>query len=120
MIVRSLDENHDWTFGKGRNNYLKDRAAIVQNINTRLLSFLGDCFFALNEGLDWFNLLGGKSSAAIRVAVATKILDTEGVTGLVEISFSIDENRSISISYEAETIYGSTQQQSITQGFLDA
>jgi len=41
MIIRSLDINKDWTFGIGKNNYLTSHKAIVQNIETRLLSFFG-------------------------------------------------------------------------------
>lgn len=44
MSIRNLDENHDWTFGAGRSNYLNYNAEIGLNIKTRLLSFLGDCF----------------------------------------------------------------------------
>lgn len=52
MIVRALDINGDWTFGQGKGNYLTNQAAIAQNVQTRLLSFLGDCFFDPTAGIN--------------------------------------------------------------------
>lgn len=119
MRVRSIDVNNDWTFGKGRSNYKTDLNAVSQNIKTRLQSFLGDCFAALDEGIDWFNLLGAKNQAALQIALSTKILNTEGVTGLVELSINLDDNRQISIQYTVDTIYGTTPQQNLSEGFLN-
>ena len=106
MIVRSLDVNGDWQFGKGRNNYLSANKAIVQNISTRLNSFLGDCFFALDAGIDWFNLLGSKNQVALELAVRAIVLNTAGVTRLVDVSVELNHNtRRITMSYTVETIY---------------
>lgn len=106
MSVRSLDKNGDWTFGKGKNNYLYRNAAIVQNISTRLKSFLGNCFFALDSGIDWFNLLGSKNQLALELQVRTIIMGTAGVTRLVSSDVTLDhETRLISMRYTVETIY---------------
>lgn len=105
-IVRSLDLNGDWNFGKGKNDYLIANAAIVQNIATRLNSFLGDCFFDLAAGLDWFNLLGSKSSKPLELAVRSVILNTQNVVGLVDVSINIEETtRRIDMKYTVNTIY---------------
>lgn len=106
MIVRSLDANGDWRFGKGKNDYLFNNKAIVQNISTRLNSYLGDCFFALDEGLDWFNLLGSKDQRALELAVRSVLLNTAGVTALVDLSISLEEiTRKITMQYTVETVY---------------
>ncbi len=105
MIVRSIDVDGDWNFGKGRSDYLKDNAAIAQSIKTRLRSFLGDCFFNLEAGLDWWNILGGKNLAAATLAVKTTILNTTGVTSLLELSTVIDENRAQTAIYSVSTVY---------------
>jgi hypothetical protein len=106
MIVRSLDVNGDWTFGKGRNDYLVNNKAIVQTIGTRLNSFLGDCFFALDAGIDWFNLLGTKNQVALELAVRSVILNTPGVTKLVALDISLDDTtRLITMKYTVETVY---------------
>jgi len=109
MRVRAIDSDGDWLFGKGRNDYKVDRAAIAQNIKTRLQMFLADCFFALDQGIDWFNLLGSRNIVELRLVVSATILNTEGVTNLVELSFQIDENRNVSGIYEVETVYGNVQ-----------
>lgn len=103
MIVRALDSDGDWTFGKGKNNYLKDLLAVSQMISTRLNSFLGDCFFDTSAGVDWFNLNGGKSKVAINLAVKTVILNTPFVTGIVELSILLDDERNLSLIYEVST-----------------
>lgn len=111
MIVRALDEVGDWSFGKGRNNYLSNNKAIVQNISTRLKMFLGDCFFALNQGIDWFNLLGSKNQVALELAVRSVILNTEGVTTLIDVQIELDHTtRRIRMQYTVETIYSIANQ----------
>lgn len=106
MIVRALDINGDWTFGKGRNNYLSGNAAIVQDISLRLKSFLGDCFFAIDEGIDWFNLLGSKNQVALELAVRSVILGTEGVVKLIDAQVTLEEeSRRINMRFIVSTVY---------------
>jgi hypothetical protein len=105
MIMRKLDENGDFTFGAGKNNFLTGVLAIEQSIETRLLSFLGDCFFDVAAGIDWFNLLGSKNQTALNLSVSTIILNTPGVTGILQLSIVLDTNRNLTITYNASTIY---------------
>lgn len=106
MIVRALTPSGAWTFGRGKANYLTGNRAIIQNIKTRLASFLGDCFFATNEGIDWFNLLGSKDQLALQLAVSATILNTEGVTGLVALTVDLNpDTRNFSLSWEVTTIF---------------
>lgn len=106
MIVRSLDVSGDWQFGKGKNDYLKNNKAIVQTISTRLKCFLGNCFFDLSAGLDWFNLLGSKNQLALELAVRATILNTPQVTSIVDVTITLDENtRRINMRYVVETVY---------------
>lgn len=105
MQVRALDTNHDWTYGTGRSNYLQANDAVTQNINTRLSSFLGNCFFDLGAGIDWFNLLGGKDQTALNLAISSVILNTNQVTGLRQISIALNAKRAFSVSYTVTTVY---------------
>ena len=106
MIVRALDADHDWTFGSGLANYYQANSAIVQNINTRLNSFLGNCFFDLNSGIDWFNLLGSKNEASLQLYISTQILKSEGVTGINQLLVDLDHStRGLTVQYEVQTIY---------------
>ncbi len=105
MIVRSIDSDGDWSFGKGRNDYLSANDAIGQNIKTRLQSFLGDCFFAMSAGIDWFNLLGSKNIIGLQLSIQATILNTPGVTRIVDFSLSLETNRRLNLQYTVETIY---------------
>lgn len=115
--VRVLDNDHDWTFGKGANDYLVDGPAVNQNIKTRLLSFLGDCFFDVEAGIDWFNLCGGKNEPALVLAVKTTILNTAYVIGLEELKVLLSrDTRLEDMSYKVTTVFrGAIQQR---EGYL--
>lgn len=115
MIVRGIDSDGNWLFGRGKNDYKKNNAAIAQMITTRLKSFLGDCFFDVTDGIDWFVLLGGKSSQAVSIAVSSVILNTEGVTALLDLSVDLSQTRVITIGCSVETVYGRLQNLLIQQ-----
>lgn len=105
--VRALDSTGDWTFGKGQNDYKTGLAAVRQNIQTRLSSFLGNCFFETTAGIDWFNFLGSKQVIALELAIRTTILNTENVTGLISVNSSLNEiNRNLNIVYVVRAIPG--------------
>lgn len=105
MRVRALDTNHDWLFGKGQNDYLQGNAAIAQNINTRLNSFLGNCFFDLGAGIDWFNLLGAKNQTSLNLSISSIILNTAEVTGLLQLSVGVNAARQMTVNYRVQTVY---------------
>lgn len=106
MIVRAIDANNDWQFGKGKNDYRTDILAVSQNIKTRLQSFLGDCFFKTDEGIDWFNLLGSKDLEALKLAINTTILNTQDVVKLNEVSANLDKNRNLTVIFDVLTTFG--------------
>lgn len=110
MMVRALDSDGDWTYGKGKNDYKRELLAVSQNIQTRLSSFLGDCFFAADAGIDWWNLLGGKDQRALQLAISACILNTQNVTGILQLSVSLDVNRLLTVSYRVQTTYSITIQ----------
>ena len=70
MRVRAIDDDGDWFFGKGQNDYKTQKSGVAQEIRTRLSSFYGDCFFDTEAGIDWFNLLGGRDKLAIQISVS--------------------------------------------------
>lgn len=105
MIVRAIDSDNDWQFGKGKNDYKQNLNAVAQNIKTRLQSFLNDCFFDTTAGIDWFNLLGGKNQIALNLAINATILNTLNVTGLNQISVTLDANRVFRVQYNVQTSY---------------
>lgn len=111
MIVRAIDGDNDWLFGKGRNDYRRNLDAVTQCIKTRLQEFLGDCFFNTTAGIDWFNLLGGKNQTALNLAISSVILNTQYVTGLKQLFvLVVPETRNITIKYEVQTSFSTSFQ----------
>ena len=107
MIIRALDSNHDFTFGTVAQNYLRDQNAIMQNIETRLLSFLNDCFFDMSAGIDWFRLLGSKSTEQeIVLQSRAVILQSYGVVRVNNISVSTNF-RNLILQYNIDSIFSS-------------
>lgn len=106
MRVRAIDVNGNWLYGKGQNDYLRNNAAVAQNIQTRLLSFLGNCFFDLGAGIDWFNFLGSKELIQLNLSVSTVILNTTGVVGLKQLSVVLAPGtRLLTVQYQVQTTY---------------
>jgi hypothetical protein len=105
-MIRALDSNGDWAYGSGVNNYLTGNLEVAQNIQTRLLSFLGDCFFDTGAGVDWFNLLGSKQQLTLQLAISAIILNTASVTGGLQLSINYaPSTRKLSIVYAVQTVY---------------
>lgn len=113
MRVRALDGVGDWKFGRGTSDYKGDIDALAQNIQTRLKSFLGDCFFDLGAGVDWFNLLGAKDIQELKLVLVAVILNTENVISCTELIASISSTRNFLIQYSVNTVYGEITNQTL-------
>lgn len=113
MSFRNLN-NGDWVFGTGRNAYVQENQEIGLNIETRLLSFLGDCFFDTEAGLDWFNLLDYRYQGKLENMVQDTIIKTPGVTGINSVDVVVGANRQIRITYDIQTIYSSSYTGEVT------
>lgn len=65
MIVRAIrkdEENFsEWVFGHSITDYKNGLAQIIQDIYTALYEWKYDCFFALENGIDWYTRLGFKN-----------------------------------------------------------
>lgn len=114
MIFRSLDANGDWNFGKGNENYARGDNAIALNIQTRIYSWLNDCFFAMREGIDWYNRLGSKNQRTLlEQDLRGIILKSYGVTGIISLYTTVDGTRKFTGSYNITTINSKSYQNSI-------
>lgn len=108
MYVRALDANGDWTFGSGLNNYKTGNLAVIQDIQTRLRSFVGNCFFDMGAGINWLGFLSSKDVVGLRLAINAVLINTPNVVGILELSFNLSEERNFSISYQVQTTYSVT------------
>ena len=114
MIFRAIDSDGDWTFGRGLQSYLRGASAIEANLRTRLYSFLNDCFFAQEEGVDWWNLIGSKNRAGIILQCRKVLVQSFGVVRINKVDAYYDANsRKFTVSYNIDTIYSRNIQGSI-------
>lgn len=113
-MIRNLDVNHDWIFGAGIYNYLRGNEEIALNLKTRVLSFLGDCFFATDEGIDWFNLLDYRYQERLELALSNVIKNTPGVTAINSVEFLTGQDRKVTINYDIQTQFSKSYTDSVT------
>jgi len=109
MIFRALDSDGDFTFGRGRQNYLRRVEAIRADIRTALLLFLRDAFWDMDSGIDWWNLCGGRqprAQADLLSQTRRTILSREGVTQInfFDVVYT-PGSRNLSIQYSVSTVY---------------
>lgn len=110
MIVRAIKNNQDmsgreWVFCRGYTAYKKEQYAIEQDIKSALLEFENDCFFALQNGIDWIERLGSKNQKEL---LDNDILETIqnrfGVVSVQDFS-SVVTDRAYSCSCNVYTIF---------------
>lgn len=106
MIFRQLDANGDWTFGKGQANYATDESAIDLNLRTRILSWIGNCFFALDEGVDWSNRLDKGQTENLKNELRNLIIQSFGIVGINAIEVVLDSRtRLATVTANVDTIF---------------
>lgn len=116
MIFRNLTSDGDWTFGSGKENFARGQDAIGLNIRTRILSWVGDCFFDQTAGIDWVNRLGSKNQRVLLELDLRRIItQSEDVTALVEFD-TILNGRQFVADYSVNTIYTQEFRDTITVG----
>lgn len=107
MKTRALDAMGDWQFGRGLQSYVTEKNALKQNIATRLRSWRNDCFFAMDDGVDWNNFLDIGKKAFLDIDVKRIILQTEGVLRISSYTSTLNAtDRAITISATVATIFG--------------
>jgi len=109
MIIRNTTESNDWTYGKGKADYRTDLEGIILNIKTRLQEWKGDCFFAVQNGVDYNNFLDVGTKIFLDSDVKRVILQSEGVLKINIYGSSINRSsRGFTAQSEITTIYGKT------------
>lgn len=114
MAIRALTKNHDWQWGQNKNSYVQEEKEIAENLETRILSFLGDCFWATDEGIDWWNLLDYNQQGKLEYAVQEVISNTPGVTAINSVDAVMGAHRKLTIHYSINTIYSQNYQGEVT------
>ncbi|MBK0062139.1 MULTISPECIES: hypothetical protein [unclassified Acinetobacter] len=111
MRYRKQDEQGDYSFGYGLNNFHIDSAeAIAQAIDTRLKLWIGEWFADTSDGTGWSQAILGKQSKSLyELTFRQRVLETYGVTSIESFQSSLDpEARKLIVSMVVNTIYGQT------------
>lgn len=111
MRYRKQDENGDYTFGNGLNNFHIDNVdAVAQAIDTRLKLWLGEWFADVSDGTGWSQAILGKHSQNLyELTLRQRVLDTQGVISIQEFQSVLEPNtRSLVVTMVVETVYGQT------------
>lgn len=113
--IRALDENEDWTFGKGNSDYKQTSQGLKQHIISRVREWKTDCFFAQNNGVDWNNRLGYKNQETIlEDEIRDILLKTDEVLEVISVDANL-ENRKVTATVSIKTIYSNSETIVITQ-----
>lgn len=116
MIIRSLTPSGDWTFGAGIGNYNTGEAAVEENLQTWLQSWVGNCFFALKDGVDWTNLLDVGQLVNLTSSLKSNILRCFGVVAVNSLAVNFDpRTRRFSLTAKIQTIFSKSFQINLTQ-----
>lgn len=110
MIYRRLDNNGDYSFGRGKQDFLSGANAVAQAIKTRLLLLRSEWWEDQADGTPLFqSVLGAPGTPdnlkAVDLIIQDRITSTENVTDISEFS-STYENRAYSVKCTVNTAYG--------------
>ncbi len=108
MIIRGTDQKWNILFGNGKNSYFRDDKYIIQNMLTRLKAWKYDCFFDMNNGVDWQNLLGKTQKSFIDSDIQRTILQSDGIIRLIKFESYINTSREYIANIEILTINNTT------------
>jgi len=102
-MIRRLDENGDWTFGSGRGSYIGGLEGLKLRLKTQLKEWTGDCFFALDRGIDWH--LADKRESLILTQIRNIIMRNRDVLATEQISIEKLGNRAWKPNIDVLHIY---------------
>lgn len=113
MKYRELDTNWDYAFGKGIENYLTSKDAVVQAVQSRLKLLMNEWWEDLEDGLPLFQAFIGKSNIptnkqSMDLLVQRRINETPGVISISEFESKVI-NRQYIASTTLNTVYGDTE-----------
>lgn len=114
MRYRKLTSDNDYTFGNGQLDFYRDvPEAVAQSIETRLLLWVGEWFLDITEGTPYMQgILGKYSQETANVTIQDRVLTGQGVLDIDQFESIKDaDNRTLSVSLTADTIYGPTEVQ---------
>lgn len=96
MLVRAIKKDSngcsEWQFGHSFADYKTEQCQIAQDIYTALYEWKYNCFFALENGIDWHTRMG-KTNQKERLDedVINTIQNREGVISVYDFNSSLND-----------------------------
>jgi hypothetical protein len=112
MKYRKLTSAGDYTFGRGDGNFIQNTPeTVAQAVRTRLNLRQGEWMLDITEGTPYdSSILGAGKITTYDIAIQEVILNTLGVSGIVDYSSGVDPTtREVTITCTIQTVYGQTQ-----------
>ncbi|MCK4883521.1 MAG: hypothetical protein KAS30_01495 [Candidatus Diapherotrites archaeon] len=111
MRYRKLDDNGDYSFGNQQADFHIDTPdGVGQAVLTRLKLWVGEWFLDTDEGTPFEqSMLGTNKMKTIAPEARKRILETEGVTGIVDDTFEViwnEQTRNVAINARINTEFG--------------
>lgn len=109
LSYRKLDANGDYVFGQNSGNfYVNSPDAVAQAVKTRLALSQGEWFLDISKGTPYNSqILGAGTVGIYDNAIQEVIVNTVGVTRIVNYSSNVDPNtRAAFISCTIDTVFG--------------
>ncbi len=102
--------NGDYSFGRGQQDFVSDRDAVVQAIKTRLVLLYGEWWEEKDKGLPLFQTILGQPGTpdqqqAVDLLVQGVIAETPGVISIKDFNGSYAQ-RTYGLTCAVETQYG--------------
>lgn len=112
MRYRKLDTDGDMTFGNSAADFHRNTPeCVAQSVSTRLRMWVGQWYLDIEDGTPYIGaVLGHYGRATAEFAIRERILDTEGVRGIIsfDTAFSPDD-RTLRIEATIDTIFGEAE-----------
>ena len=114
MLVRSVKKlqqgRFEWQFGHSLGDYKSELAQVEQDIETALYEWKYDCFFALENGIDWKTRLGSHNQKDLLDRDIQEVVkNREDVLGISDFQSTVT-GRTYICSLSVYTIYSEQAQ----------
>lgn len=113
--IRAVNNRWEWLWGRSKGNYAQQSRALALDLKMQIQSWVGDCFFATEDYVDWNYLLGSKNTEEEIQQVIFALIDgNPEVAGVTEVVANIDkENRKLTLTYSYLDIFGGEMRETI-------
>lgn len=113
--IRAVNNRWEWLWGRSKGNYAQKSRALALDLKMQIQSWVGDCFFATEDYIDWNYLLGSKNTEdEIRDIITALLERNEEVAGVSDVSATVDrENRKIELTYSYVDVFGGEMREEI-------